>query len=197
MKKKRGLYIVFAIILLILVLALFSFYYMKTQKITGNAVTSSQVGNLSASIQTYIACTWSDEAMNVGFGANLDPGTDNINATKNYNLTGGGTAYNVTASTLSNVNVDITIKGANLISGANTIAVGNVSWASNNSQANGTNMISGSSVALQTDFDSGNKVGAGLIKGQTAHFRFWLDVPAAQVAGDYVGNFTQQCAQAS
>lgn len=197
MKREKVLYIVFAVILLILVLALFSFYYTKTQRITGNSITDSQVGNLSASIQTYVACTWSDESMNIGFGTNLDPGTDNINATKNYNLTEDRTAYNVTVSTITNVNVNITIKGANLISGANTIAVGNVSWASNSSDSNGTNMIPGSSVALQTDFDSGNKVGAGLIKGQTTHFRFWLDVPAAQVAGDYVGNFTQQCAQAS
>jgi hypothetical protein len=111
-------------------------------------------------------------------------------------LPGDGTAYNVSSSLLSNVNVDVTIKGADLVSGANKIGVGNVTWASS-STANDAGMIPASSISLSTDYDIGNKLATNLAGGEASHFRFWIDIPSGQVAGNYVGNFTQLCAQAA
>jgi hypothetical protein len=196
LKKLNVIYILFAIIIVVLVLVIISLY-LKSQGITGNAVTDSQVGNLSASIQTYVACTWSDEAMNISFGTNLDPGTNDINATKNFNDSEAVSLYNVTVSTLSNVNVDVTIKGADLESGANVIDVANVTWQSNNTSPNGTNMIASGSHPLGTTYDVVNKLADGLGEGNTAHFGLWLDVPDGQISGNYIGNFTQQCAEES
>lgn len=162
--------------------------------ITGRA--TSQVGNLSAGVATYISCTWSNEALAVSFGTSLNPGTSDYNGTQNYASAGNGSAYNVTVDTLSNVAANITIRGTNLTSGSNTIAAGNVSWQSDTIAANGTNMAPGNSTALTTAFSAAAPVAANEPVGSAVWFRFWLDIPAGQVAGSYAGTYTMQCQEA-
>lgn len=162
--------------------------------ITGFA--TSQVGNLSAGVGTFISCTWSNEALAVSFGTSLNPGTNNINATNNYNGTNVHTLYNVTVDTLSNVNVNITMKGNHLISGANTIGVTNVTWHSNTTSPNSTDMIESNSIVLTDAYNTANPIAGNEAIGSTVWFRLWLDVPSGQIAGTYTGNFTQQCQQA-
>jgi hypothetical protein len=164
--------------------------------ITGFA--TSQVGNLSANIATYISCTWSNDALAISFGSNLNPGTYDINATQNFNLTTfNNTFYNVTVDTFSNVAANITVKGENLVSGGNVIGVTNITWASNGTNANGTNMISSNGIVLNTTFNIGNAVGVARGVGSTTHFRFWVDIPNGTVAGSYTGNYTMQCSGAT
>lgn len=164
--------------------------------ITGFA--TSQVGNLSASVATYISCTWSNDALSISFGSNLNPGTYDINATQNFNAsTFNNTFYNVTVDTFSNVAANITVKGENLVSGSNIIGVTNISWASNGTSANGSNMISGNGIVLNTTFNVGNPVGTARAVASTTHFRFWVDIPNGTVAGSYTGNYTMQCSAAT
>ena len=183
----------FLVPIIVIVSILYSYSTLYTG-ITGMA--TSQVGNLTVGVTTYISCVWSDAALDVSFGTNLDPGTNDISATNNSVGDENNTLYNVTVDVFSNVNGNITIKGANLVSGANTISVGNVTWASNTTDANGTNMVAGNSIALTTSYDTANPIAADEPIGSTVWYRFWLDIPSGTISGNYVGNYTMQCQQA-
>lgn len=147
---------------------------------------------MSASVQTYMACTWSDSTLNVDFGSLLNPGTNDIEATDNDVLS-PGTGYNVTVSSLSTSNANITILGNDLIDGANNIGVGNVTYASSSSSASDAGMVAGSSTPIT---GAAVNVDSGVSPGTTEHMRFWLDIPTGIVAGDYVGNYTIECTEA-
>ena len=138
--------LVFALLLLSLLFLYFTpsmLPSLGSGAITGYA--TSQVGNFSASIATFVACTWSTPALAISFGSSLNPGNNDTNATLNY--AGGvpvtATFYNVTVDTLSNTNVNVTIKGDTFVSGANKITIGNVTWVSNVTTANATLMSPG------------------------------------------------------
>ena len=170
--------------------------------ITGAA--SSQISNLTATVQTFIACTWSNDALNVAFGITLNPGSTGYNGTLNYNATLGngtvtnGTKYNATLDTLSNVNVNITINGSNLTSGANRIGIQNVSWASNYTafvNASNTTQMTYANATRINETTNAYPVAVNLSSGATAHFRFFLDIPSGQVAASYTGNYTMLCSQ--
>ncbi len=168
----------------------------SSSPLTGHA--TSQIGNLSAGVATYLSCVWSDAALSVSFGSNLNPGTLDINATGNYNVTypGNGTMYNITVDTISNVAANITIKGENFVSGSNVIGVTNITWASNTTAMNGSNFAGSNGIVLNTSFNDNTKLAIAEPVGSTVWFRFWLDVPNATTAGSYTGNYTQQCSQA-
>ena len=185
---------VVSVISIVIFFFIFNYFFTTQRSIIGG---SSQIGNLSAGISTFISCTWSNAALDVSFGTTINPGVNDINATQNYNQIGNGTAYNVTVDVLSNVNVDLLIKGENLVSGVNVIGIGNVSWMSNTSNANGTNMIPGNSVSLNTSYNTINKVASNRPVGSSTWYRFWFDIPQSQVAGAYNGNYSQQCQQAA
>ena len=163
--------------------------------VTGYA--TSQNGNLTATISTYISCTWTNAALNISFGLNLNPSDTDVNATQNFGTYSNGTSYNATVDTLTNVNVNFTVAGSNLVSGTNIIGIGNVTWQSNTTANNGTNMLGTNSIILSASQNTTNPVGGNLAAGSSTHFRFWLDVPAAQTAGAYSGNYTMQCIQAT
>lgn len=184
-----------ACVVLLVFVVVISFYPLKGM--TGYA--TSQVGNLTASVATYISCTWSDAALSVSFGSDLTPGTNDVNATGSYALANpsNGTQYNVTVDTLSNVNANMTVKGADLVSGANLIGIGNVTWSSNTTSANATQMNAGAGYSLQTTYDTTNKVASNEPIGSSVWYRFWLDIPTGTIAGAYVGNYTMQCSAAS
>lgn len=197
MKRDReGNHLFYAITLLIVLVLAFGVYfviYLNSQKITGYATSDSQLGNLSVGIQTYMACTWSNEALDVQFGSNLDPDAVNVNATGNYNLTGNpwnGTQYNVTVDILSTSAANVTVYGDSLRDGVNFIDVQNVSYYYNMTYDNASQMIAASSVVL-TDTDALMK--SNIAAGNTLHYRWWLDIPATAVAGTYVGNYTMTC----
>jgi len=197
---------IIAVFILIVTFISFFYYYTEHASSQISGAATSQVGNLSANIQTYISCTWSSPALNVSFGATLNPGDTNVNATRNYNETStnasydNATSYNVTVDTLSNVAGNITVLGADLMASANVFGVTNISWQSNTTANNGSNMngtANTTSYVLQYSYDLVNKVAVAEAVGSTVWYRFWMDVPSAQVAGVYTGNYTMQCTQAT
>ena len=194
--------------LLTLSLMIFLVYRLLPElSITGFATTASQIGNLTVGVQTLVACTWPNAVFNVTFGDNQDPGVSDVNATRNwdYNLSWYGqpnfvhtmnwTSYNVTVDSTTNVQTNVTMRGRHFLSGANIIGVTNVTWWSNQTRGNGTNFGVSNSINLTDTFNTGYPVGGLLTGGGSAWWRFWLDIPSSQTAGQYVGNFTQQCAQ--
>ena len=169
------------------------YYGVGSPSITGLAGLSTSSGNLSVQVSSIIACTFSDDAFDIGFG-NVDPGSAGTNATKNYAAEGGGTNYNITVDAFSTVAANITISGTDLKSGANTIPVPNVAWQSNETR-NSTSMIwsSPSVKRLQTTFNEEDKIGFKVTPGETRFWRMWIDVPPLTIAGDYSGNYTIRC----
>jgi len=155
---------------------------------------SESSGNLSVSVETLIACTFSDDAFNVEFGL-VDPGTTGNNATENYNPPPTGqTNYNITVDSLSTVDVNITIKGTDLIDQPNLIGVTNVSWQANATKDSSSMIYDAASLKrLNTDFDQVDKIGAEVVPGATRFWRMWIDVPSLTVAGNYSGNYTLRC----
>ena len=191
---------IIAVLILIVVFVSFFYYYTEHASSQISGAATSQVGNLSANIQTYISCTWSSPALNVSFGATLNPGDTNVNATRNYNETHNATSYNVSVDALSNVQANITLQGADLMSGASVFGVSNISWQSNTTLNNGTDMngtANTTSWVLRYSYDLVNKVAVAEPIGSVVFYRFWMDVPSAQVAGVYTGNYTMQCTQAT
>ena len=185
-----------AIALAVLLLMAIALYSPGRLPVTGFA--TSQVGNLTVGVTTYVSCIWSNDALNVSFGSSLNPGSADNNATKNYAYNQpntNGTNYNVSVDTITNVNVNVTVKGADLVAGANVLGVTNVSWWSNQTSSNSTYIIASNAIPVTTAYNLTYPVASALAPGSTAWFRFWLDVPNGQVAGSYVGNYTQQCAQ--
>jgi len=189
-------------IAIILVLGIY-LYGINKAEITGLA--TSQLGNMTAIITTLVSCTWSDQALNISFGSNLNPGTNDYNGSRNYaetiltgNPTGNWTSYNITVDTFSNKQANITIKGDHFRAGTNVIYISNATWFSNTTMGNGTNMIPTSSNLLYTDYDKNTTKYVAVSEpiGSSVWYRFWLDIPGQQLAGTYVGNYTMQCEDA-
>ncbi len=112
----------------------------------------------------------------------LDPGTSDNNATHNYDGPGGETTYWVAISSDSNVNVDICIKDNAPLTrsgGSETIPNSNYTW--NCSTSATAPALPGT--AISTSYAKTDCTGIG--GGNNAYFRFWLDIPAGQVPGDY------------
>lgn len=189
MVEERKFYI-FAVLVLAVSLSITLIF--NNNSLTGYATSDSQVGNLSASVQTYMACTWSDSTLNVDFGSLLNPGTSDIEATQN-DILAPGTGYNVTVSPISTSEANITILGNDLIDGANIIGIGNVTYAVSSTDANDAAMIAANSVSITTEAVN---IDSGVSPGTTEHHRFWLDIPTGVVAGNYVGNYTIECTEA-
>jgi len=174
---------------------------------------TSNVGNFTANVASTIACTWSNFAVNITFGApgaSLTQGTS-YNASQNYNYSNGplgngsavnGSLYNVTAASTNTVRVNITVKGEDLYEsvGLNVLRITNVTWGSNVTFANGTypgvttaDNMTYPGLPLNYTFDNMHKVASLLTVGSTAWYRFWLNVTNTLPAGLYIGNYTMQC----
>jgi len=112
----------------------------------------------------------------------LDPGTNDNNATHNYDGSGGGTTYWVTISSDSNVNVDVCIKDnapLTKLGGTDTIPNSGYTW--NCSTSATEPALPGTAISTTyTKTDCTN-----VAPGNNVYFRFWLDIPTAQAPGDY------------
>ena len=176
---------------------------------------------------TALACTWSNDALNVTFGYGSSPSLSQgavYNASKNFEgYIGAGTqtagvnwtTYNITADSTNTVAVNITISGSHMQAGANILGIGNITWMTNETNGNGTdasgqhnftymgeNNFEGFNLSLIADGDPklalrNRNFSNNLAIGSTAWYRFWLRVPENQIQGTYVGNYTMTCAAAS
>ena len=89
--------------------------------------------------------------------------------------------------------MNITISGTNLKYGVNTLGIGNVTWASNKSFGNGSNMNYSNGRELFLTTDLVQSVGQSVGPGNSTFFRFWVDIPSGQIAGNYNGSYTMTC----
>lgn len=125
-------------------------------------------------ISNPLSIALSSELSNVQFNSTLIPGSQNNDALNNSN-----NGYNISCSYLAG-SCNVSIKSNdNLVSGANSIGVGNISW-------NHANSVSGEklfTLAYQT-------INNTLANNAVQRLYFWLDVPPAQPAGNYISNFT-------
>jgi hypothetical protein len=127
-------------------------------------------------IDASLSITISTTLQNVNFGSNLNPGSYNNSAVNNSN-----NVYNITCGYLAG-NCNISIKANDqLVAGITRIGPNNVTW-------NQANTITGAK-RLTLVYQVINLTLANLA---TQPIYFWLDVPNATVAGNYVGNFTIQ-----
>jgi len=166
---------------------------------TGFATTDSQSTTANVSINKNVAIGLTTNlSAGIIFGA-VNPGTNNNNASGNYNTTRNATGsvsmQNISVDSTTNTGIDICIyDNDNLtnISGASTATVPNINFlfnASNytvNAPTNNTpqNPLLSSGKAIDTAryyIPEANDSTAGLVLS----LRFWLTIPSGQRAGIY------------
>lgn len=190
MEKNKGS--VYYAIVGVFVLSILAFFFFSGSDLTGYATTDSQVGNLSAGVQTYMACVWSSNTLDIDFGNSLNPGTNDYNGTDNY-LLSPGTGYNVSVSGLSTSNADIKISGNDMVDGGNVIEIGNITYQEASTATDAGLVPAGSTPITGTP----TNVATGIAPSTATYYRFWMDIPAESVAGNYVGNYTIECGEAA
>ncbi len=183
-------YKTFGAILGILVLTTAFLAFMSSFSVMTSAANVTDVNTSStANVTAYIAIGMSTNLSNgVHFGV-VEPSSDNNNATGNYNATDSMTQYWIAVSSDGNVNVTLDIKDdAPLTSGANTIP--NLGYTYDSSETN-SDSLPADGIAITTGFFESE---ANVAPGENAYFRFWLDVPAGQAAGNYQNTVLFQAA---
>src|SRR3989338_4642820 len=134
-------------------------------KFTGYDV--GQTGNFTAYVISGVACTFSNDALNITFGDSIEAGSA-YNATKNFVGNRDYSYYNVTADSANTVDMNITIRGLHFLSGNKVVGIGNVSWSSNTTDANSTNMKFPGTATISISYDTTNPVTSNAAAGSTA-----------------------------
>ena len=155
---------------------------------------SAQLSNLTANIVSAIACTFSNDALNVSFGDAITAGS-NYNASKNFVDLHTNTWYNITIDITSSSNLNVSIKGTNFISGSNSVGIGNVSWSSNTTSSNGSNMVFPGNANISNSYDVNNLIASDAVSGSVAYYRMWLRLPSGTSGGQYSGTYTLRCTE--
>lgn len=97
----------------------------------------------------------------------------------------GNSAKNfITTTHNGNVAIDITITGTALVDGSNSIAVGNQKWGAPDAPELATPLTGGAD-SMFTNWSRGTSPTSGSLP-----FGFYLDIPAGQPAGAYLGTLT-------
>jgi len=140
--------------------------------ISENATNNTTIKIIAAAINIIV----SDDAQNITFGQDLDPGSSDNPATKN-----SLNSYGVTCD-YPGATCNISVKGNyNLMSQSNILGIGNISWA----KVNDVLFQNAMSLYYQV-------VNASLPDQATQLLYYWLDIPGAQIAGNYYTNYTIQ-----
>lgn len=150
---------------------------------TSAANATDQNTTSTADINLYFAIALStDLTTGIDF-ADVEPTTENNNATLNYNATDNMTQYWVILSNDSNTNVNLSISvNQSLTSGANTIPNEGYTWTAAPTN-DGDNPAGPDGTAMTTNY---NQVNATMVPDSNVYFRFYLDVPGSQEAGHYM-----------
>jgi len=176
MKREDVLILVFGAILLFSIAML----VIGNLKLTGNAI--STVSNVT--ITSYLSIAMSPNLQEgILFGSVDTLPALNISASHNYDGGSSASTMNISVSSDSNVDVDLCIKAnANLQNaGTDIIGIGNETY-SNSTSTSSTVPGIAQNVSLTTSYV---KAGQNVLKGTSNHYRFWLNIPAAQATGTY------------
>jgi len=195
---------IIGISLLIILISGFGIMDMAATSITGFAsATQSTKSNVTISGYLAIALSNNLSADGISFGTITLLPANNTNATLNFVNTSSGlpagsdqntTLYNVTVSSDSNQAADFCLKanaGLETSGGAAVIGLGNMTWADNKT-ANNKTSPGGPYDMKYPPTVFGRRFTTAYVKGELSvsvgsadHYRFWLNVSAAQGAGDY------------
>ncbi len=165
----------------------------KETTITGFASSGTTISNVT--ISSYLSISMSTNLSDGILFGNISalPAAD-VNASHNYDGIPEG-AYNsslfVNVSTDSNVNVDFCLQADADFkedAGGTLLLVGNETYG-NSSTTNDVAEPAGPSGSTQLT-TSYVKTQPNVAPGYVAYYRFWLDIPAAQPAGDYNNTVT-------
>jgi hypothetical protein len=180
MEKEKSWFRV--VLIAVLVISLVFLFFENATAITGHATTGDTTSNVT--IQKYLSIT---------FGANLEEGiyfgsvdtlpADDINASHNYDGASSATTYNITVSDDGNTAIDFCLRAnAGLTNAAaDVIGLANETY-SNSSSTNLTLPALANQISMTTSYV---KSGDNIAQGESNHYRFWLDIVAAQASGDY------------
>ena len=146
---------------------------------TSTATTTSNVTvNVYASIS--LSTAGNDFSGGVQFGS-LDPSVSDQASTTcaTYNC-------NITVGASSNVNLDIVIKDNVALSKGTSPTIPNVGYTWNSTDGTVMPIVTGSHAMLDdAAYDTTNKVGTNVAASAVRTWQAWLDIPAAQAAGNY------------
>jgi len=145
-----------------------------------------------ANITAYFAVAMSGNLSEGIAYSTITAGTDDNNATENFNDGSNGTTLFMAVSADSNVPVDFCIKAdGNLTSAEDILGLGNMTWNSSASTGLASPAIAGAN-ALTLGYVKSEE---GVAAGNNAYYRFWLDVPLGQKSGTYNNTVTFESVQ--
>ena len=179
MKKNKVYHLVLLITFLI-----FSFLTILSGITVQGHVTQGNIPS-NVSIMKSLAISFSSSLANgIYFGkVNFLP-ANNVSAVENYNGSFNSTNYYVLVSSDGNVPVDLCLKANSgmISSNGDIIGVKNESY----STKVGSSNLTVPSLTNETSFTLNyTKSGGTIPTGNYSFLRFWLDIPAAQAAGEY------------
>ena len=180
MELKTKLYELFLLLVIFLCLLLI---VLSNPLIQGKVTEGNIPSNVS--IMKSLAISFSQNLSNgIYFGeVNFLP-ANNVNALENYNGTNNSTNYYVLVSPDGNVPVDLCLRANSglVSSNGDVLGIGNETYSVNVGSSN----LTTPSVNNETSFTLNYvKAGNTIPIGNYSFIRFWLDIPAAQAAGQY------------
>jgi hypothetical protein len=157
------------------------------------SVAISKSDNLTAGIQFGGLDYSGDMAIDkydIGCSSNgCDPGTNNVNASANFNYTNvnmNGTNYWIKVDTTTNSGIDLCLKAnAALAAGGNTIALTNYHYSNATSSTNTTPTYPASTDMTTSYVYVFSDVAPDTSNERLLYFRFNLNIPSNAVAGTY------------
>jgi hypothetical protein len=167
----------------ILVISLALLFFSNVNAITGRAVT--QTTSSKVTIIYYYAI---DPSIYLEEGIVFEPVSElpfsNDNATHNYDGINNATQYYINVSDDSNTNVSFCIlANSNLTdsSSGEEIPLVGETYSTNVTSSNSTVPALIETSMTTSYFEAASNVGVG----EVSYWRFWLDIPAGQAAGNY------------
>ncbi|MBT4114528.1 hypothetical protein HOE41_02805 [Candidatus Woesearchaeota archaeon] len=145
-----------------------------------------------ANITAYFAVAASENLADGIEFSTIVAGTNNNNASDNYNNDSSGSSMYLSVSNDSNVPIDFCLAAdQKMKSGTDAIELANFVWNSSTSTDASTPTLA-SATAMTTSFVSADTAVTG---GLSEYLRFWLSVPLGQTAGTYNNTVTLRAVQ--
>ncbi len=172
-----------SIFIVMLVIALTGFLFKDTfTDITGHQTERITTSNVSVTRFFAIALSTNlDDGIEFG---TVDPNSQDVNATDNYNGPDSNTTMSVDVSSDSNTNVNVCVRANTDLTNPGGVIIPLGGYTFSNSTANNITTPSDPSntrVMLVAFQDTSQNIP----RGSSDFFRFFLDIPAGQEAGTY------------
>jgi hypothetical protein len=153
---------------------------------SGQVLTEEETTSSLATVTKQVAISKSSNLTTGVLFGNVDPNSNNNNATGNFNVTDEQTQFWLTIDSTTNTPIDICTKDDDELSTAGDSEIPNTGYTWNSSASNTPTdpSISTSMYAITTSYDITNKIADSQTSG-VYYLRFTLDIPVGQAAGSY------------